>query len=592
MIGHDTADGTCTHPLRTISKAADLAQPGDTISVHGGLYREEISPPRGGTSDRMRITYQAAPGESVEIRGSEVVKGWRHVAGDLWITELEANFFGGHNPFATRIVGDWFVGRRRRHHTAAVYMNGEPLLEAAKKRDLLPLPDGQPRWFATVRQGVTSILAQFPSADPNRELVEVNARETIIYPRSPGINFITVRGFTLSHAATNWAPPTAEQVGLIGTHWSRGWIIEHNVIRHSRCVGITLGKYGDEMDNRAQSAEGFVGTIQRALENGWKIGKVGDHTVRFNTISHCGQGGIVGSLGAIRSRICSNHIHDIYPKPRLFYGYEMAGIKLHGAIDTEISGNVIHGARRGIWLDWMAQGTRVSRNVCFDNDTDDFYPEVNHGPFLVDHNLFLSPVSIFSMSQGGAYVHNLICGRVRSVPDKRIVPYLVPHSTRIAGFSETPAGDEWFFNNLFVGKKANLSVYDKATLPVRMHGNVFLAGAKPSQHEREPLRKAKCDPAISLIGSAPEMRMEWTVDPAWLTSGQCEAVTAKRLGTTAKSGMGFETPVGRPSLIKYDYAGSKLSAPHPLPGPFQSLSPGRQTVSLKPCAGGDPIAPT
>ena len=34
----------------------------------------------------------------------------------------------------------------------------------------------------------------------------------------------------------------AEQVGLIGTHWSKGWIIEHNIISDSKCSGLTLGK--------------------------------------------------------------------------------------------------------------------------------------------------------------------------------------------------------------------------------------------------------------------------------------------------------------------------------------------------------------
>ncbi len=54
-------------------------------------------------------------------------------------------------------------------------------------------------------------------------------RRTVFYPDQPGRNYITVRGFTLRHAATPWAPPTAEQIGLIGTHWSKGWIIENNV---------------------------------------------------------------------------------------------------------------------------------------------------------------------------------------------------------------------------------------------------------------------------------------------------------------------------------------------------------------------------
>ena len=65
-------------------------------------------------------------------------------------------------------------------------------------------------------------------------------RQTVFYPEKTGINYITVRGFTLEDAATPWAPPTAEQIGLIGTHWSKGWIIENNVIRYSICSGIAL----------------------------------------------------------------------------------------------------------------------------------------------------------------------------------------------------------------------------------------------------------------------------------------------------------------------------------------------------------------
>src|SRR4030065_402498 len=65
------------------------------------------------------------------------------------------------------------------------------------------------------------------------------------------------------------APPTAEQVGLVGTHWSKGWIIEGNIISHSICSGIALGKYGDEFDNASRdTAEGYVKTSERALKHG------------------------------------------------------------------------------------------------------------------------------------------------------------------------------------------------------------------------------------------------------------------------------------------------------------------------------------
>ena len=67
--GNDANPGTQTAPFRTLQHAANLAHPGDVITVHEGVYRERISPPRGGESDTKRIVYQAPPGEKVESRG-------------------------------------------------------------------------------------------------------------------------------------------------------------------------------------------------------------------------------------------------------------------------------------------------------------------------------------------------------------------------------------------------------------------------------------------------------------------------------------------------------------------------------------------
>ncbi|HZA73576.1 MAG TPA: DUF1565 domain-containing protein, partial [Propionibacteriaceae bacterium] len=46
--GSDHAEGSPDQPLRTISRAAALAEPGDTVVVHGGEYREWVKPQRGG----------------------------------------------------------------------------------------------------------------------------------------------------------------------------------------------------------------------------------------------------------------------------------------------------------------------------------------------------------------------------------------------------------------------------------------------------------------------------------------------------------------------------------------------------------------
>ncbi|WP_330594692.1 hypothetical protein [Blautia schinkii] len=187
---------------------------------------------------------------------------------------------------------------------------------------------------------------------------------------------------------------------------------------------------------------------------------------------------MVGHLGGVFSIIEDNHIHHINNKQNLA-GAEIGGIKMHAAIDVIIRRNHIHNCTRGIWLDWQAQGTRVTGNLfhhnCLPDDfTDcekaynsvgeDLFIEVSHGPTLVDHNLMLSDRSLKLATQGVALVHNLICGSLVSVgigtdngapiiPSPRYTPYHVHHGTQIAGFMTILHGDMKFYNNIFIQKK-------------------------------------------------------------------------------------------------------------------------------------------
>lgn len=578
LTGKDANPGTKAAPLRTIQRAAERAQPGDVITVHEGIYRERISPPRGGTSDQKRIVYQAAPGEKVAIKGSEIVTNWVKAEGDLWKATLPNAFFGGFNPYGDLIHGDWFDPKGREHHTGAVYLNGEWLSEAAKLDDVMKPAGNIAQWFATVDKEKTTIWAQFKGVNPNEQQVEINVRQTVFYPAKTGINYITVRGFTLENAATPWAPPTAEQIGLIGTHWSKGWIIENNVIRHSICSGISLGKYGDQWDNTsADSAEGYVKTIDRALATGWTKENIGHHIVRNNTISDCEQAGIVGSLGAAFSTVTGNTIRNIHIR-KLFTGAEMAGIKFHGAIDVQIYRNQISHTCRGLWLDWMAQGTFVAGNLFHDNDQDVFV-EVDHGPFLFSDNIFLSQVSLADRSQGGAWVHNLFAGTVDRHPsDTRQTPFLKAHSTAIGGFHDNPRGDARYYNNLFV-QRVDMSEYDNVELPVWMDGNVFLNGAKPSKFEKQPLVKQGFDPAIALVKNADGLTLEMKSDKAWTDDGAHKLVTTALLGKAAIPDLPYEQPDGSPISIDTDYFGKTRNKANPTPGPFEQ--PGQGNLKLK-----------
>lgn len=500
LSGEGAAVGTENFPLRTIQSAAERARPGDTIRIHSGIYRERIDPPRGGTSDEARIVYAAAGDGPVEIKGSEVVEGWRCGPAGVWTVEVANGVFIDFNPYERTISGHWFYPKGRLHHPGAVYLDGHWLVEAASLDELRQAPSEARLWFAEVGPELTRFAARFGGKDPAAALVEINVRQTVFYPSQEGRNFITVRGLTLLHAATPWSPPTTEQIGLIGCHWSKGWIIEDCVVRYSACAGITLGKYHDPEDfpdlpvvERTNDEDTYHGTIRRALAHGWSVESVGGHVVRNTIVSHCEMAGICGSLGAPRSRIEGNTVHDIHVH-RLFNGFEQAGIKFHGAIDTRIVGNRIFRCNRGIWLDWMSQGTRVSQNVCYANGPDpDLFTEVNHGPFLVDQNFFLSEVSLRSQSDGGAYVGNVFLGRVEAINEPtRVTPFFAPHSASIAGWKNIDLGDDRYLHNLLAESKG-LSDYDAAQSPVRFVNNSYVSGAKASLYDQAPVEVGEAD---------------------------------------------------------------------------------------------------
>lgn len=580
MTGDDKNDGSRGKMLRTISAAAARSRAGDTVTVHEGIYRERVDPPRGGASSEQPIIYRAAPGEQVEICGAEIIKGWKRDRDNVWSVTIPNRFFGTFNPYSDLIRGDWFNPKGRHHHTGAVYLDGEWLIEAAALDDVYKLTGDTSLWFGRVDDKGTTLWAQFPRADPNRQTAEINARQSVFYPSKPGMNYITVCGFRLRCAATPWSPPTAEQIGLIGAHWSKGWVIENNIVSHSVCSGISLGKYGDQYDNTSQnSAEGYFKTIERATARGWKKENIGHHTVRNNNISHCEQAGIVGSLGAIFSTVTGNTIHDIHVR-RLFGGAEMAGIKFHAAIDTEISQNHIYNTYRAIWLDWMAQGTHVSRNLFHANLQQDLFVEVDHGPFVVDNNLFLSKVSQRIVSRGGAYAHNLFCGTIELTQyDARQTPFMQAHSTVVAGVHDNPSGDMRFHNNLFV-QGGDLSGYDEERLPSFFGGNVFLQRAKPCKREDAPLLKPDVHADVQLKPSGNGFALELNVDRAWASGYRQKIITSKVLGIALIPKLPFQQPDGSPMRIATDYSGKPRNSVRPFPGPFEVTTTGRIRVPI------------
>ena len=645
--GSDASDGSAAAPLRTINRAAALALPGDRVVVHAGEYREWVRPQRGGISDRRRITYEAAPGEHVVIKGSERVTGWERQERDVWRVTIPHSLFGEFNPFAVEVDGDWVVRPvgAPRTHLGDVYLNGRSFYEVHDSRDLVdpplrttavdewtgatsPIHDPEQTryvWHAEVGEDQTTLWANFQGADPNVELVEVNVRRAVFSPSEHHVDYITVRGFELAQAACPWTPPTADQPGLIGPNWAKGWIIEDNVIHDAKCSGISLGKEGSTGHNYSTERQDKPGyqyqleSVFAARQIGWDRERIGSHIVRRNTIYDCGQNGIVGHLGAVFSTIEDNHIHHIAVK-REFYGHEIAGIKLHAAIDVEIRHNRIHDCTLGTWLDWQTQGTRVSRNLFYRNNRD-LFVEVSHGPYLVEHNVFASPASLEIFSQGGAFVHNLVCGAVSLEPVvERPTPYHLPHSTQVAGYAAIVGGDDRHIGNLFLGGDpkdaygptarpeqvplhgtvgytgfpASLAEYlDLVSDPARgdhgrftgvgqpayLRDNVFASGAEPAADEPGALVLTG-DVRVALVDEGDACYLETDL-PVAFDSTRLDLVTGHDLERVRFVDAEFEERDGGMAIMGVDLVGAAKAAGGAYPaGPLASLASGQARIRV------------
>ncbi|MBR2037843.1 MAG: right-handed parallel beta-helix repeat-containing protein [Lachnospiraceae bacterium] len=651
QYGSDFNEGSENAPFKTINTAAKMARSGDMVIVHEGVYREWVKPVLGGTSNNERITYSAADGEKVVIKGSEVIKDWTYERDGVWKTVIPNSFFGEYNPYSDVIYGDWYDNNGGTYHTGEVYINGKSLYEVCDDNALYnpaPAKDAVDKegslyvWTCEVDEENTTIWANFHKYDPNQELVEINVRKKCFFPEHIGINYITVKGFEMCHGATQWAPPTAEQEGIIGPNWSYNWIIENNIIHDSKCVGISLGKERGSGHNFGVSISRKAGfnyqleAMFKGLQKGWSKGNVGSHIVRNNTIYNCEQAGIVGHMGCAFSEIYGNHIYNIHTKC-LFTGAEMAGIKFHAAIDTIIRNNRIHNCSLAIWLDWQNQGARISCNL-FYNNSKDLMMEVCHGPCLIDNNLFLSGnTSLQLMQQGAAFVHNYITGTV--VVEKclnRATPYHFPHSTAVMGTENIYCGDDRYYNNIFVSplgvqqsliekrpdkgvteamgtggpkgqfglmeydeystsdeqyfeqvdshvdkyyKKALYAPHLAAKQPIYCAGNLYCHGADTPKEEAHSMVCMDYNPDVQIEERGSEVYLKIRVSPI-IAEVETDIVDTERLGMTRISEMLYEDTLGNPVTLDTDFQGAARNTEKPRVGPIENLSVGENIIRV------------
>ena len=266
--GADGPEGSEQRPFTSIDAAAQVAQPGDTVVVHDGVYREWVSPrfsgPQRHPPHHLHRRARRAPGDQ-GLRGRHGLAPGRGPGVDRRRAEHRLRRLQPLRRGARRRLGRL---RRRRPPPRSTSGTSTSTARASTRSPRAtpwstrrcaprssttgPRPPtacatpsrpgscGSPRWARRRRRSRRTS----PAPTPNAELVEINVRRSVFYPREHHVDYITVRGFELAQAATPWAPPTADQPGLVGPNWAKGWVIEDNVIHDAKC-SADLDRQGD-----------------------------------------------------------------------------------------------------------------------------------------------------------------------------------------------------------------------------------------------------------------------------------------------------------------------------------------------------------
>lgn len=401
----DSNLGTETQPFKTINAAAQVAEPGDTVRVRAGTYRERVVPARGGTVESP-IVYEAEPGAEVEIKGSE----W-------WSTPWSSD---ARNPrvFSSRIPMDVFadipnpyrigisIAARDGRIVARpvqedardkpwprtlgqVFVKGEPLTQV-ESMALMRRMEGS--WIVSADGGTLHIhLPGTQSPDILLPTLEWTVRNRLFAPHRRGLGHIHVRGFTFLHCANQGPFP---QGGAVSTRTGRNWVIEGNTIRFAKTVGLDIGSETWDAAN-----------LDDTIEENRKLMVQAGHIVRENVISDNGLCGIAG-WNSPNIRILNNLLER---NNRLHFSNvdarweEWSAIKLHNSNAIIAHNTIRFNEAYGIWIDNGYNLSRITGNVLIGNVGGGIMLELGAGTCLIDNNIVSH-----TRSYGGFYDGNAI----------------------------------------------------------------------------------------------------------------------------------------------------------------------------------------
>ena len=389
----DENDGSAEHPFQTIQSAADVAGPGSCVKIHGGVYRECVSPAFGGNGPEEMVCYEAFGDGEVIIKASEIADVFRRSEGwilfpsestgnspekiQIWEVRLSEgnlkNKFVGYNPFcAVNILHDrLFIEYEKTDMTTylnrrgMVFCDGKPLVQVALYNQMAEIPGSY--WVEANGQTVHFRLED--DGDPAEHLIEPTCREQCFAPAEPFLSYIKVKGLTCAHAATGAPVP---QRGAISCHRGHHWVIEDCKVDWSNGVGIDIGN--------------------ECWHHTHRDGEIIGHTVvRGCEIRNAGVCGIAGLFAT--DLLIEDNLIEGTGWQKMELSWEAGGIKVHNSLRSLIRRNIFRNTFRAdhLWMDVGNENNRITGNLFLDGieQREAIFIECSReGVNLIDNNIF------------------------------------------------------------------------------------------------------------------------------------------------------------------------------------------------------------
>lgn len=411
---NDTNPGTADQPLKSISPAAALAQPGDVVMIADGVYREHVSPAMGGSAPDQMIAYVAVHGHRPVITGSDP---WRPtwtqaklegVTAAVYQAELDESLFTydfpieDFNPFHLPLsrmyakdVPSFYEPVRpvepeedTQMTRGMVFIEGQPL-----RQIIDPAAFERASGVFMVPADGKSILVRLPfDREPHGLTFEITTREQAFAPRELGKNFIRLKGLTFEHGANGFGVP---QFGMVSSSRGRYWIIEECTFRWAGTAGLDMGEMA------------WYTPPGRTSKPSPSTGKLDfDKIVRRCTFADNGVVGVWSYGGG------PHLVEDCVFERNRWRSIEIAedgGIKCHAVSNSVFRNNLFReNDTYALWLDVVGSNNRITQNLFIDNRNAGVFIERTARTTLVDNNicLFTRPWTYSQMTQSdGFYNH-------------------------------------------------------------------------------------------------------------------------------------------------------------------------------------------